>query len=126
MQCKKCNNLRKINNTDETGQALCSYNDYFRPININDERECIWLPKPYTCGDCEHYRTDDAACFTCRKDDSAYNKGELCAGFEDTKEWELYNIIIEWTLRGYDVKYKLDTIYAQFIKEYKYPIEEKK
>lgn len=117
MICKNCERCVRIGNTEEAGQGICSFPNEYIPVDINSE--CLFAPKPYTCGDCDRLDSD-AACMTCRAEDSAYHREHLCGGFIDKKEVAILDGLIDWKLRGYDVKQKLEEL-IQEASEYETP-----
>lgn len=76
--CKDCKYKQNIANTDETGEALCSFAGGYIPINVEDT--CGFLPSDkITCKNCEHFVQKDVACLTAEEDDDATD----CCGFID-------------------------------------------
>lgn len=115
MKCKECGNLYRLKNTDSCGVGVCSYPSSYVEVNI--ENDCLFTPSPYTCKDCDHYRTHDTACMTAKADDLVGD----CPGFVDNKKVDMYNIMVDWKLRGFNVKDKLEEVYKEFEEEFKAP-----
>ena len=121
MKCKDCKYMKTIANTDETGSAICGYPMSFFPIDVNDE--CHYAPKPLTCKDCDRFG-NDWACMTALEDDPVIGEnGHPCGGYIDRKETELYNILADWKMRGYNYRGKLFDVSQRFEEEFVVPWE---
>ena len=95
--CEECRFMNKMANSDETGEIICSFDDYFwRMHSVNDD--CPFIPKqiPIKCKDCTHYNTD-AACLTVDPEDTFASK---CWGFEDIRVSQIIDILYEMQKKG--------------------------
>lgn len=115
MICRNCPRFTKINNTDTCGIGLCTYLDSFFEVGIDDS--CIFVKDKYTCGDCDHYRKNDPACFTCRVGDEVGD----CSGFVDANESVVYEALTDWALRDMDYEAKITSIVNKFKAEFEKP-----
>lgn len=122
LYCRDCKYMRKIGNTDETGHALCTFPSSFQPTTL--DTRCVFLPETaeLRCSDCASFR-NDFACSTCAAEDSAMSDGELCAGFIDEHENELYNILAFWKLHNFYSRERINRILDDFEKEFKSPLD---
>lgn len=113
LKCKNCKYRKNIENTNETGSAICSYSSSWFPINI--ENNCYFIPekKKLTCGDCSRLN-EDTACFGCSEDDSALYNGQLCRGFVDEREEEFKQILMFWKVQGFYDREKINKIINEF------------
>jgi len=120
-KCKECARFLNIENTKETGMGLCSFpNSYFE---VNQENDCVYIPKSYVCGDCARLHFDDG-CMTCQENDSAYHNGHICGGFIDRRQENVEDALYDWKLRGYDIdailnkiKYQVNSSELPFVKK---------
>lgn len=97
MKCKDCVFKNNVQNTKETGSAICSYSESWFPVKVEDD--CRFLPKlkKVTCGDCERLY-HDLGCAGCAETDSAYINGRLCSGYVDLKVDDFSKILMFWKL----------------------------
>lgn len=120
--CRDCKYMQKIGNTDETGHALCTFQPSYQPTTL--DTRCVFLPETaeLRCGDCANF-WNDFACSNCAAEDSAMSDGELCAGFIDEHENELYNILAFWKLHNFYSRERINRILDDFEKEFKSPLD---
>ena len=102
--CKTCKYRINIQNTEETGNALCSRPSSWFPIKIEDK--CHYLPQKrrYTCSDCSHYGSD-FGCIGVKPDEEPYwgEDNHLCVEFEEKYTNDFYGILSAWyALDKYD------------------------
>lgn len=102
MKCQECNNFQEINNTNTTGQGICSAGTYWSPVNVNDE--CGFMPTPFTCENCGN--KDEGLCFP----EIDGKIAENCCGFYDQRMNEIGSIILDWKIRGMDYQNMINKI----------------
>lgn len=122
LYCRCCKYMKKIGNTDETGQALCTFRPNYEPTTL--DTRCRFLPETaeLRCGDCARLG-NDSACFTCSAEDSATPDGELCFGFVDKHEEELFDILAFWKLHNVYSRERILNMIDRFENEFKSPLE---
>ena len=115
MKCKDCKYFR--GNEDPNKLSMCTYHSSWEITK--HENDCWFIPavKELTCGDCARY-LDDPGCFGCSADESAHHDGELCRGFCDIKENELYSILSFWKSRGIYDRGRINSLIDAFEKAY--------
>lgn len=122
LYCRDCKYMLKIDNTDETGQGLCTFQPCYEPITL--DTRCKFLPETseLRCGDCDRLGKD-FACFTCSEEDSASPNGHLCAGFIDKKKVDVMNALSFWKMHNIYSREKVLKILDEFEQEFKTPFD---
>ena len=117
--CKDCKYFSKIENTEETNQGICTFTDYYSPVDINCD--CPYIPEKshkFTCGDCARLGYDDW-CYTCREEDKACN-----IGFIDKLYDNLEQIVYQLLLQGrFDID-KINDVVMKTKDNFKTPLDE--
>ena len=118
MKCKDCKYKNNVANTEETGNAICSYPSSWFPVHLDDN--CHYIPerKELTCGDCARLG-EDFACIGCFAEDSAYDDDELCSSFADKKEEELNEILMFWKVHDFYDREKINGLIDKFEESYR-------
>lgn len=99
MKCKDCKYRCNVNNTEETGSALCKYDSCWTMVSLEDDCHYIPKAKKLTCGDCYNL-SHDTACFGCKPEDSAYLGGEeLCPDYRDKRKVEFWSMLMFWKVQ---------------------------
>lgn len=113
-KCKNCKFFQEIGNTNATGAGLCTVSNSYGATNKEnkcplfysrqiDFKDLYKLQSNLKCRDCDRFGVD-YACFTCKEDDSAWGKGNLCAGFIPKQLEEVESILFTWYVQGLNVR----------------------
>lgn len=118
MKCEDCKYKNNVENTNQTGSAICSYPGSWFPVHLGDNCHFVPEKKELTCGDCASFGVD-FACAGCFEDDSAYYNDKLCEGFIDKQEEEFDKILMYWKVRGLYDRKRINKLIDQFEEEYR-------
>ena len=121
MDCNKdCKYFAKLANTDETGEGVCTFSDWYIPTSINIK--CRYaIDKDYTlkCKDCERFN-NDYACYTVNENDLVGK----CSGFIDKIYTNIENEVITLLLQNRFDREKIIAVIDDAVKNFNAPNKE--